>query len=122
MFAPREPRHRWATEALRVRSRVITCEAVVSEAFFLLRASGNASSALRGLLVDQALEIVPLNAEMRSIMALMERYVSVPMSFADACLVRLSELIANAVVVTIDSDFRVYKKNGRRVIPVLSPD
>jgi hypothetical protein len=44
------------------------------------------------------------------------------MSLTDACLVRMTELIDDAVVLTFDSDFRVYRKQGRKVIPLLAPD
>lgn len=49
------------------------------------------------------------------------RYQDVPMDLADACVVRLSELYADAKVVTIDSDFRIYRRNGRQPIPLLTP-
>ena len=52
---------------------------------------------------------------------LIRRYHNVPMSFADACLVRLIEGIDNASIMTLDSDFRIYRQAGRRVIPVLMP-
>lgn len=121
LLAPREARHVWATEALRVRARVLTCEAVVSEACFLIRASERASAALRGMLDDELIELASMNTEIRAVTRLMERYSSVPMSFADGCLVRLSELLPKAVVATLDSDFRVYRRNGRQVIPLLTP-
>lgn len=121
LLVPRERHHRWAIEALRVRARVVTCEAVLSEAFFLMRGTEKGSRALRGMLADDSLELVSLTPEPRALMSLMTRYTSVPMSFADACLVRLSELIPRAVVATLDSDFRVYRRNGRQVIPLLMP-
>ena len=121
LLVPRERHHHWATEALRVRARVITCEAVLSEAFFLLRSSEKASRALRAMLADESLELLSLASERRALMKLMDRYVSVPMSFADACLVRLNELVPRSVVATLDSDFRVYRRNGRQVIPLLIP-
>ncbi len=54
-------------------------------------------------------------------MRLMRAYQNVPMSFADACLVRMSELHEGAPVFTLDTDFRVYRKNGRDVIPTILP-
>lgn len=51
----------------------------------------------------------------------MERYSKVPMSVADACLVRMTELHPDSEVVTLDSDFRIYRRNRRQVIPVLIP-
>ena len=121
LLNPREPHHAWATEALRVRARVVTCEAAASEAFFLLRRYDKASRALRGMLADELLELVSLASEARPLTKLMDRYASVPMSFADGCLVRLSELMPRAVVATLDADFRVYRRNGRQVIPLLMP-
>jgi len=45
------------------------------------------------------------------------------MSLADACLVRMSELHADSPVLTLDDDFRIYRKNKRQAIPILSaPD
>jgi predicted nucleic acid-binding protein len=49
------------------------------------------------------------------------KYQSVPMSLADACLVRMSELHSNSYVFTMDSDFNLYRKNGRQVIPSIMP-
>jgi predicted nucleic acid-binding protein len=51
----------------------------------------------------------------------MRKYRDVPMSLADACLVRMSEVYSNGTVFTLDSDFRVYRRNGRQAIPLLSP-
>lgn len=52
----------------------------------------------------------------------MRRYRNRPMSLADACLVRLSEIHASAEVLTLDSDFRIYRRHGNKVIPVRMPD
>jgi predicted nucleic acid-binding protein len=52
---------------------------------------------------------------------LMRRYRDTPMSLADACLVRMAELHAGATIFTLDGDFRVYRKHGRQMIPVLMP-
>lgn len=52
----------------------------------------------------------------------MIKYTNVPMSFADACLVRMAEQYLNSTILTLDSDFRVYRKNGNQIIPVIMPD
>ena len=49
------------------------------------------------------------------------RYANVPMDLADACLVRMAELASGSVVLTLDSDFAIYRMHGRRVIPTISP-
>ena len=51
----------------------------------------------------------------------MQRYADTPMSLADACLVRMSELLPDSRVLTMDSDFAVYRRNGRQAIPLLTP-
>jgi predicted nucleic acid-binding protein len=43
------------------------------------------------------------------------------MSFADACLVRMSELETSSRILTLDSDFRVYRRNRRQMIPTVMP-
>ena len=63
-----------------------------------------------------------LNDEAQAVQSLLTRYDSVPMDLADACLVRMSELHSDSVLLTIDTDFRdVYRRNGRRVIPSVLP-
>ena len=50
-----------------------------------------------------------------------ERYANVPMSLADSCLVRMSELLGESLLFTLDSDFRIYRRHGRQKIPLLIP-
>ena len=70
---------------------------------------------------DAAVVRLDGESEAAALHALMTKYRSVPMSLADACLVRMSELDARASVMTVDRDFRVYRRSGRGVIPVLMP-
>ncbi|MEO6969373.1 MAG: PIN domain-containing protein, partial [Chthoniobacterales bacterium] len=65
------------------------------------------------------LEIEDQLADLR---ALMRRYRDRPMSLADACLVRLAELHPGSVIFTFDADFRIYRRHGNKVIPVLTPE
>lgn len=51
----------------------------------------------------------------------MARYADRPMSLADACLVRMAELHSASPILTLDSDFTVYRMHGRRVIPTIHP-
>ena len=62
-----------------------------------------------------------LDEESAAISRLLTKYRDVPMSLADGCLVRMAERRTDAVVVTLDSDFGVYRKNGRQLIPTVSP-
>lgn len=62
-----------------------------------------------------------LEPELGRINELMEKYSDLPMSLADACLVRMSELHEDAAVFTVDQDFLIYRKHGRKKIPLISP-
>jgi predicted nucleic acid-binding protein len=75
-------------------------------------------------LVSRGLVAVPfrLDAEAVPIEKLLAKYASVPMSLADACLVRMAEQYAASVVLTLDGDFKLYRKNGRQVIPIVMPE
>jgi predicted nucleic acid-binding protein len=75
-----------------------------------------------GLLETGAVALAfDLATEQRPVRNLVSRYSDVPMSLADACLVRMSELVADGTVFTLDGDFRIYRRHGRHVIPVLMP-
>ncbi len=74
-------------------------------------------------LVDRGLIGVSLRLadECARVQRLLRRYEDQSMSLADACLVRMSELIPDSAVMTLDADFRVYRRHGRGVIPVIVP-
>lgn len=116
--------YKWAVErAAAISPPLFTCEAVISEACFLLRNIPSAPDALLEL-VKRKLVAVPfqLEHEITAVKKLMARYNNVPMSLADACLVRMSEQYAGSVLLTLDRDFRIYRRLGRQVIPVIAPD
>jgi len=116
--------YKWAVErAAAISPPLFACEAVISEACFLLRNIPNAPDALLEL-VKRKLVAVPfqLGQETTAVKKLMARYGNVPMSLADACLVRMSEQYAGSVLLTLDQDFRIYRRLGRQVIPVIAPD
>jgi uncharacterized protein len=52
----------------------------------------------------------------------MEKYSNIPMSLADACLVRMTETLADPVVLTTDEDFRVYRRHSRQMVPCAIPE
>lgn len=104
----------------RLRPPLITCEPVLTEAAFLLKREGGNVDALFALLERGILRIgLRLEDELTDIRALMRRYKDRPMSLADACLVRMTEMYAQATVLTFDKDFRIYRRHGNRVIDVL---
>jgi predicted nucleic acid-binding protein len=116
--------HVWTCEQWKLfRPPLLTCEPVLTEAAFLLKREGRDPDPLFALLergvIHIALRVQEQQADLR---ALMFRYRNRPISLADACLVRLSELETEAKVFTLDSDFRIYRRHGNKVIPVLMPD
>lgn len=115
--------HRWAREQMeRLSAPLLTCEAVLAEASHLLRRDPRGPLALMELLTRGVITIpFRLDGEVKRLRDLLARYADVPMSLADACLVRMSELHPEARVVTLDAHFRVYRRLGRRVIPVVMP-
>lgn len=119
----RDRYHRWATEQWGdLEPPVLTCEPVLTEACFLLRESSGGSAAALELVARGAVKIAyRIEEEVTVLGRLMNRYAEVPMSLADACLVRMVERHPASAVLTLDRDFRVYRAQGRRVIPVVMP-
>jgi predicted nucleic acid-binding protein len=62
-----------------------------------------------------------LSDELEPVLILMGKYADVPMSLADACLVRMSETLPDPIVLTTDADFRIYRRHSRQVVPCLLP-
>ncbi|WP_419160889.1 type II toxin-antitoxin system VapC family toxin [Candidatus Palauibacter sp.] len=121
----REARHDWARRQFdTLKAPLLTCEAVLSESSFILRRLGADPSLPVKLIERGVLRIARLFDSTGDVVAvgrLMRRYADVPMSFADACLVRIVESTEHASVMTLDSDFHIYRQSRRRVIPLLVP-
>jgi uncharacterized protein len=119
----RDRYHEWSTRVLgEVETQILSCAAVLSEACFLLRhLKGGREAVLK--LVERGLVRIPfrLEAESASVRRLLTRYASVPMSLADACLVRMSEQSPDSLVLTLDRDFKIYRRQGRNVVPTIMP-
>lgn len=119
----REKFHRWAVErAHELHPPLLTCEAVLAELCFLVGDLPGGRAAVRQNLANGSWKLAfNLEEERERVFALMETYQDQPMSLADACLVRMSELQAGSSVFTLDGHFRVYRRNRRQVIPVILP-
>ncbi len=125
LFDRGEARHAWARRQFdTLKAPLITCDAVLSETSYILRRLGADPSLPVQLVGQGVLRVAPLfdlTADTLAVGRLMRRYADVPMAFADACLVRIVESREHASVMTLDSDFRIYRQRGRRVIPLLMP-
>jgi len=118
-----EANHAWAVEQFSRFDAFETCEAAVAEACARLAYAGYDQTAVIRLVDEGVLKLtfdMPYN--LGRIMALMEKYRDLPMDFADACLVTMSEEEKDSLVMTLDQkDFSVYRRYGRQAIPILTP-
>ena len=119
----RDRYHRWSIlQWGQIAPPLLTCEAVLSESCFLLRAVEGGQVAVLELLKRGILNVaLRIDDSTKQITRLLRKYSDVPMSLADACLVRISELYSESPILTLDNDFKIYRKNKRQVIPLLSP-
>lgn len=118
----RDRYHDWAVEQFATLDLpLVTCEPVLTEACFLVAGNGQPPTRVLEMLRPAAIQVgFGLNDELAAVRALMDRYANVPMSLADACLVRLAE-ITRLPICTLDSDFTVYRAHGRRGLDLIMP-
>ena len=121
VLSRRDFHHSWAVQqASENPPPWYTCEAVLSEAHHLLGKRG--APGLRTMLSRRAVvSKFNLDENVEPMVTLLQKYASVPMSLADACLVRMSETLADPVILTTDPDFRIYRRHSRQVVPSILP-
>lgn len=115
--------HDWAVGCFKkLTPPLLTCEAVLTESFYLLGFSNASRRTLAKLCQDNIIRVgFDFQTNATDVWHLLRKYEDTPMDFADGCLVRLSELHSDSIVWTVDSDFTIYRKHGRRKIPLLMP-
>ncbi|MBH8574046.1 PIN domain-containing protein [Nostocaceae cyanobacterium CENA369] len=120
----RENLHDWTVnEWKKIEPLLLSCEAVITEACSLLRDLYGGEDAIMSLLNTGIIQIsFYLSDEIGTVRELLKQYQNVPMSLADACLVRMSELINGSSVLTLDSDFWVYRKNKNEMMDLIIAD
>lgn len=115
--------HDWTTRQFQqIVGPLLTCEAVLAEAMYLLRSLRPAQEKIlewteRGVLLCPFV----LSEEVARVRALWTKYADVPMSLADACLVCMTEKYDAHRLCTLDTDFTVYRRHGREPIPLIIP-
>ena len=121
LLSRRDTHHAWAAaQAARFPPPWRTCEAALSEAFHLLGPPGVTAIAM--LLRRKAVTIpFDLGDDLDPVLRFMEKYANVPASLADASLVRMTETLADPVILTTDADFRVYRRHSRQAVPCVLP-
>jgi predicted nucleic acid-binding protein len=121
LLSDSDTHHLWAAnQSLLFPPPWKTCEAAISETFHLVGPRG--ASSLTELLRSRAvLSAFHFGESTDEVMRLLVKYADVPMSFADACLVRMTETMPDPLVLTADTDFRIYRRHGRQTVPCVMP-
>ena len=124
LFDPSDRNHvRCRTELARLeKKKLITSLAVMTETTYLLAFSSAAQQAFLTFVAAGAIELPHFGkSEVARASALMAKYADLPMDFADATLVVLAERIGTMDVLTLDSDFAVYRIARKRFRLAPSP-
>jgi predicted nucleic acid-binding protein len=119
----RDKFHNWALAQWdQIKPPMLTCEAVISEACFLLAGTNTGIDSVMQMIQRKITTVsFHLDEHIPPVKKLLLKYRSVPISLADACLIRMSELHPDSRIFTLDSDFNLYRKDRRRIIPTIMP-
>jgi predicted nucleic acid-binding protein len=122
-FDRAEQHHRWVVDRFEeLDAPLLVCEPVLAEAMYLLARYPKAQETVLDLIENGALSVAfRLDEHVGALRKLLQKYRDTPMSLADACLVRMSEIHGRHAVLTLDSDFLVYRKGGRASLPLIYP-
>jgi len=124
LFDRAERHHRWISERLdELEAPLLVCEPVLAEAMYLLARHPRAQETVLELIENGALSVAfRLDEHVGILRSLLRKYLDTPMSLADACVVRMSEIHDRHAVLTLDSDFLVYRKHGRAPLRIIHPE
>lgn len=119
---PRDAYHDWAVERFSILDwPFLTCEPVIAEACFLIARNGRAPAHVLEMIERGVVELDFSMAEyVTNLRRSIQRYANVPMSLADACLVRMAEM-TGLPICTLDADFTIYRAHGRQPLDLISP-
>lgn len=101
---------------------LLVCEPVLAETFYLLSGLSRAQDTLLELITAGALRVAfAAQDHVPELRALLRKYRDTPMSLADACIVRMAELHNRHAILTLDSDFLIYRTRNRAPLSVIHP-
>ena len=122
-FDRAERHHAWAVARIEeLEAPLLVCEPVLTEAVYLLSRFPRAPDTLFEFLQNGALSIVfQIEDHVEALRRLLQKYRDTPMSLADACIVRMAEINEQHAVLTLDSDFSIYRKHGRTPLALIHP-
>lgn len=118
-----EQHHQWVAEHIEtLEAPLLVCEPVLAEAMYLLGRYPKAQDAVMELVQNGALSIAfRVDEHVGALRKLLRKYQDAPMSLADGCIVRMSEIYDRHKVLTLDSDFLIYRKHGRAPLALIHP-
>ena len=116
----RDEYHDWAAETFeRLGPPFYSCAEAMAEAAAL---TGQPVAIVEMIGAREVVLAFDLSEQTTAIIALLKKYRDRRMDLADACIVRMSELMHDCRVITLDrADFTVYRRNGRDLIPIIAP-
>jgi|ERR1017187_170820 predicted nucleic acid-binding protein len=119
----RDEYHEWAREQFKHISRPpLTCEGAITETAYLLQADGLPPWGVLELVERKIVSVqFDLESHLDRVLSLMKKYADTPMDFVDACLVTMTEAKRDCRLLTLDSDFRIYRRFERQAIPLVVP-
>jgi uncharacterized protein len=122
-FDRAEQHHRWVAERVEeLEAPLLVCEPVLTEAMYLLARCSRAQDAVFELFQNGALHLAfHIEEHVGALRKLLQKYRDLPMSLADACVVRMAEIHERHAVLTLDSDFLIYRKHGQAPLTLIHP-
>jgi uncharacterized protein len=122
-FDRAERHHNWVVARIEeIEALLLVCEPVLTEAVYLLSRFTKSRDALFELLQNGALSIAfRIEDHVDALRELSQKYRDTPMSLADACVVCMAEIYSKHDVLTLDSDFSIYRKHGRLPLKLIHP-
>jgi uncharacterized protein len=122
-FDSAEAHHRWIADRIaELEAPLVVCEPVLAEAMYLVGRYSRARDQLLELLQNGVLSVgLRIDEHVDALRRLLQKYRDTPMSLADACIVRMAEIYDQHAVLTLDSDFSVYRKHRRVPLTLIQP-
>jgi len=116
----RDAHHRWATAILsREPPPWLVCEAVLTE---IAASVGTPDPVLEMLQIGDLELDFDLRENVAEVRSVVKKYRDQNMDLADACVVRMNELLEGSVVYTVDKkDFSIYRRDGKKPIRSVFP-
>jgi predicted nucleic acid-binding protein len=112
--------HDWAVQTLEgIGPPFYSCPEAMAEAAAL---TGQPSAVVELIASREVMLNFDLAEQAAGVLRLLKKYADLRMDLADACIVRMAELVRDCRVITVDRrDFSIYRRNGRDLIPLVAP-